>query len=134
MDARHLHRSKRALADIFQPDHDNWQSAIKNSPRLEFQSKVLTPGNRVVFSGSSQCHYRDALPHGKSTGFCDLLFFHYIPKGASEIVAPRNWARLFGVPELASIAGVDAQCLIDGGEVNCPPVPVTALPSSTVVM
>jgi hypothetical protein len=24
--------------------------------------------------------------------------------------------------------------LIDGGEVNCPPVPVTALPSSTVVM
>jgi hypothetical protein len=89
---------------------DDWQSFIKNSPHLNFQAKVLTPGNGIVFSGSSQWHYRDALPQGRSREFCDLLFFHYIPKGAAELVAPRNWARLFGIPELVSIPGIDEQC------------------------
>jgi hypothetical protein len=86
---------------------DDWQSAIRNLPHLEFQSKELIPGNGIVFSGSSQWHYRDALPQSKSTGFCDLLFFHYIPKGASEIVRPRNWARLFEVPELGTIPDIN---------------------------
>jgi hypothetical protein len=86
---------------------DDWQAAIKTAPNLEFQSKVLTPGNGIVFSGSSQWHYRDALPQVSSNCFCDLLFFHYIPKGAAEIVETQNWARLFNIPELASIPGID---------------------------
>ena len=86
---------------------DDWQSAIKNAPHLRFQSKTLTPGNAIIFSGSSQWHYRDALPQKGSKAFCDLLFFHFIPKGASEIVKPRNWARLFDIPELASIPGIN---------------------------
>ncbi len=86
---------------------DDWQCAIKNAPDLKFQSKVLTPGSGIVFSGSSQWHYRDALPQVNKESFCDLLFFHYIPKGASEMVDPRNWARLFDIPELADISGID---------------------------
>ena len=86
---------------------DDWKTAIKTSSDLAFQSKVLTPGNGIVFSGSSQWHYRDALPSTSNSSFCDLLFFHYIPKGTAEIVRPSNWARLFDVPELANIPGID---------------------------
>jgi hypothetical protein len=85
---------------------DDWQAAIKNSTQLTFQSKILTPGNGIVFSGSSQWHYRDALPQTSSKSFCDLLFFHYVPKGTSEIVKPANWAGIFDIPELASIPGI----------------------------
>jgi hypothetical protein len=36
--------------------------------------------------------------------FCSLLFFHFIPKGAAELVRPKNWARLFGIPELSGLS------------------------------
>ena len=47
-----------------------------------------------------------ALPkcHPCKTGaepFCDVLFFHFIPKGSGELVKPANWARIFGIPELS---------------------------------
>jgi len=86
---------------------DDWQTAIKQASHLRFQSKVLTPGSGIVFSGSSQWHYRDALPSASKTAFCDLLFLHYIPKGTADIVTPRNWAQMFGIPELATIPGID---------------------------
>ena len=66
------------------------------------------PGDAILFSGSSQWHYRDALPQGKAKGFCDLLFLHYIPKGTASIVRPANWAEHFGLPEIARIPGIDA--------------------------
>ena len=84
---------------------EDWQQAIKNDPALTFESKVLEPGNAILFAGSSQWHYRDALPQSANRGFCNLLFFHYIPKGCSDIVKPKNWARLFNIPELADIVG-----------------------------
>ena len=81
---------------------EDWQSRIKNDPNLTWEAKTLTPGNAIVFSGSSQWHYRDQLPSqsGKS-GFCNLLFFHFIPEGTRDLVRPRKWAELFGIPELA---------------------------------
>jgi len=86
----------------------NWQESIKNDPNLLFQSKTLTPGNGIVFSGSSQWHYRDPLsPTKNSESFCNLLFFHYIPRGAGDIVVPRNWSKVFGIPELANIPGIN---------------------------
>jgi hypothetical protein len=81
----------------------NWQAEIKSSPDLKFQSKTLMPGNAILFSGSSQWHYRDALPAGSRKSFCDLLFFHYIPKGTSELIRSANWPKQFGIPELARI-------------------------------
>ena len=82
------------------PDVD-WEQAIKESPALHFTAHTLHPGEAVVFSGSSQWHYRNAIPETGKSQFCDLLFFHYIPKGSGELVKPKNWARIFGIPELS---------------------------------
>ncbi|MEO5739413.1 MAG: hypothetical protein ABIS29_02330 [Vicinamibacterales bacterium] len=77
-----------------------WEDAIKQSPALQFTPYTLQPGEAAVFSGSSQWHYRDAIPETGARQFCDLLFFHFIPRGTRELVKPQNWARLFGIPEL----------------------------------
>lgn len=82
---------------------DDWETRIKQSPSLTFTPHTLQPGQAVVFSGSSQWHYRDAIPPAVGRQFCDLLFFHYIPKGTAELVRPKHWARLFGIPELSQL-------------------------------
>jgi hypothetical protein len=81
------------------PD-DRWEQDVKESPSLHFTTHALQPGQSVVFSGSSQWHYRDPMPPAPGRSFCDMLFFHFIPRGTSELVKPQNWARLFGIPEL----------------------------------
>ena len=78
-----------------------WEQAIKEVPARHFTPYTLRPGEAVVFSGSSQWHYRDAIPATDTRQFCDLLFFHFIPKGSAELVKPHNWPRLFGIPELS---------------------------------
>jgi hypothetical protein len=82
---------------------DNWESAIKESPDYEFTSYNLEPGEAVIFSGSSQWHYRDPLQLDGKEHFCSLVFFHFVPKGMLETVRPENWARLFGIPELVDL-------------------------------
>lgn len=89
---------------------DDWREVMKARGDLGYRSATLEPGDAVLFSGSSQWHYRDAIPGGSPRSFCDLLFLHFIPKGTSEIVQPRNWAALFGIQELASIEGIDQVC------------------------
>lgn len=93
--------------DMRNLDHD-WQQAIKSDRRLKFEAKILEPGSGILFAGSSQWHYRDALPQTSQRGFCNLLFFHYIPKGTKELIIPKNWAHIFGIPELADIPGIHA--------------------------
>jgi hypothetical protein len=78
---------------------DDWMSAIRRSNSMRFMPYTLWPGQAVVFSGSSQWHYRNAMPDASGRQFCDLLFFHFIPRGTGELVVPANWPRLFGVPE-----------------------------------
>ncbi len=85
----------------------DWRQAIKTSNDFKFSSVELTPGDAVLFSGSSQWHYRDALPGGVGKHFCDLLFFHYIPAGAGDLVRGENWARIFGIPEIGEIPGIE---------------------------
>jgi hypothetical protein len=82
-------------------DGDNWQEFIKQHPDHQFESYSLEPGNAIFFSGSSQWHYRDPHPGGAENQFCDLVFFHFLPRGMRETIHPPNWARLFGIPELA---------------------------------
>jgi hypothetical protein len=82
---------------------DDWQGAIKESPDYEFTSYNLEPGEALIFSGSSQWHYRDPLQVDGKEHFCSLVFFHFVPKGMLEAVKPKNWARLFGIPELADL-------------------------------
>ena len=85
------------------PD-EGWENSIKHSQSLHFTPYTLQPGQAVVFSGSSQWHYREAIPAAGVRHFCDLLFFHFIPSGTAELVRPNTWARLFGIAELSGVA------------------------------
>ena len=90
-----------------QAGNDVSPAAIKSRADLTFRSFALTPGDAIMFSGSSQWHYRDQLTSQKGSHFCDLLFLHYIPRGTTELVMPKNWSRLFNIPELAALPGID---------------------------
>ena len=85
-------------------DGEDWEELIKQAPGHEFVPYTLEPGSAILFSGSSQWHFRDPLP-GDGDQFCDLVFFHFVPLGMRELVHPRNWARLFNIPELAGNSG-----------------------------
>jgi len=80
---------------------ENWAEVVKQSPAIRFRSCTLQPGQAILFSGSSQWHYRDPMPTTDRNARCDLLFFHFVPQGSGELLKPQNWARLFGIPELA---------------------------------
>lgn len=92
------------------PEHglvgDDWDDHIRNDPAMAFESFALEPGEAILFSGSSQWHYRDPIPATGSKAFCDLLFFHYIPAGTSELVDPAQWHSLFGIPELNELEAI----------------------------
>jgi hypothetical protein len=81
----------------------DWAEQIRHDSSLTFEACTLDPGEAVIFSGSSQWHYREPIPPVPNA-FCNLLFFHFLPSGMSEIVRPANWARLFGASELAALA------------------------------
>ena len=87
-------------------DPGEWAETVKTRPSLTFQPVTLEPRQAVIFSGSSQWHYRDRMPPGSGRQFCELLFFHYIPAGTRDLVAPDKWAGLFGAPELAGRAPI----------------------------
>lgn len=91
---------------------DDWERAIKRSPSMGFEAHVMEPGQAIMFSGSSQWHYRDAMPARSTRSSCDLLFFHFIPRGTRKLVKSANWAEMFDVPELASISDVQPAALI----------------------
>jgi len=79
------------------------QGAGVSMPDLAFRDHVLHPNEALLFSGSSQWHYRDAIPDG---GFCHLAFLHYHPAGCADLVAPARWAERFDLPELAVLDAV----------------------------
>jgi hypothetical protein len=70
---------------------------------MDFRDHVLRPNEAILFSGSSQWHYRDAIP---DAGFCHLAFLHYHPAGCAAIVEPASWAAHFALPELAVLNAV----------------------------
>ena len=82
---------------------EDWENKIKQCPSLNFKSHALKPGQAILFSGSSQWHYREHMPKAPGQPFCKLLFFHFIPKGAKDLLRPKNWAQLFGIPELSQV-------------------------------
>ncbi len=84
----------------FEYEGNNWQSLIRNDPTNHFQPFSLTPGSGIIFSGSSQWHYRDRIFDPDQENFCHLIFFHFIPKGMREIMHPMNWGKTFEIPKL----------------------------------
>ncbi|MFM2371886.1 MAG: hypothetical protein RIS85_1608 [Pseudomonadota bacterium] len=85
---------------------EDWRAVCEGRSPHEIRSLALEPGDALLFSGASQWHYRDPIPADGRKAFCDLLFFHFIPEGTAEIVQPRNWARLFDIPELDTIPNI----------------------------
>jgi len=82
---------------------EGWQQRIKSSPSLKFNEFRPRVGEAIVFSGSSQWHYRDPIDPAGGSAFCTLLFMHFIPRGTADLVDPRRWAALFGIPGLADL-------------------------------
>jgi hypothetical protein len=80
-----------------------WQDEIKNDPANHFESFEMQEGEALIFSGSSQWHYRNAIERVQDSNFCHLLFFHYIPAGTSALTKPANWKDIFDVPGLAGL-------------------------------
>jgi hypothetical protein len=85
--------------------------AVRADPALAFSPHVLRPGEALLFNGSSQWHYRDAISPG---GFCNLLFFHYYPAGCDDLIWPRLWSRHFAIPELGPLCELFSDCGKDG--------------------
>jgi hypothetical protein len=92
-----------APAELAAFEGEGWQETIKASAALRFSSYVPRVGQAIVFSGSSQWHYRDPIPRGDGSPYCTLLFLHFIPRGAADLLDPRHWASLVGLPELAAL-------------------------------
>ncbi len=84
---------------------DGWEDAIRADPANRFSSYTLMPGDAVLFSGSSQWHYRDPIPGQGEKGFCHLLFFHFIPRGMREYLNAADWESYFEVPGLSAALG-----------------------------
>ena len=86
--------------EAFVQTQEDWQEQIKSDPANRFTSYETKPGDGLVFSGSSQWHYRDRIPRTGQQNLCHLIFLHYVPLGTRELVQPGNWARSFDMPEL----------------------------------
>lgn len=80
--------------------HQDWEESIKNDPDRQFSAYTLHEGEAIIFSGSSQWHYRERISTTTDNNFCHLIFFHFIPKGMKQTIDPKNWANLFDIPEL----------------------------------
>jgi hypothetical protein len=81
----------------------NWADAITSDPSLNFESLSLEPGKALVFSGSSQWHYRDRIPRKGNDAYCHLVFFHFVPSGTRSTLKVEDWPRLFDCEQLAQI-------------------------------
>ncbi len=87
------------------------KQTLKTDPSLEFSAHLLEPNQALLFNGSSQWHYRDAIFPG---GFCNLLFFHYYPAGCEDLVIPRKWSAHFAIPELGPLCDLFGENESDG--------------------
>jgi hypothetical protein len=94
--------------ETFAATSENWRREIVDDPALTFTQFKLEPGDAVVFSGSSQWHYREPLRRPRPNDFCNLLFFHFLPRGMRETARAANWPRLFEVEELEWIVSAKA--------------------------
>jgi hypothetical protein len=92
---------RRDWPEDFDCNQSDWQSSIVDDADNSFDEYHLEPGQALLFSGSSQWHYREPLANkGDSAAFCDMLHLHYVPKGCAEFIHPKNWAKYFDLPDL----------------------------------
>ena len=80
-----------------------WEARVFADRNVEFSQYTHIEGSGLLFSGSSQWHYRDRIPRSGQENFSHLAFFHFIPAGTGELADPRKWASLFGMPQIADV-------------------------------
>ena len=80
---------------------------LRADPAFRFDSIILSPNRGVIFSGSSQWHFREKIS-GSRSSFCHLLFLHYLPAGAESLADPKKWAAHFDIPELDLLFAAEA--------------------------
>ncbi|MCP4914155.1 MAG: hypothetical protein GY909_13670 [Oligoflexia bacterium] len=69
--------------DRFENFGSHWESEVlKNN---KFNQYILKPNEGVIFSGSSQWHYRDSIRKLGDNEHSHLLFFHFAPKGHAQV-------------------------------------------------
>ena len=73
---------------------------VLDDPALDFTPYELEENDALLFCGSAQWHYREAMPPG---GYSHLLFFHYYPAGCEALVNPAQWPAHFGLPQLQAL-------------------------------
>jgi hypothetical protein len=86
----------------FRDTDAEWKGEVE---RHAFRSYAMEPGQALMFSGSSQWHYRDGFPGTDPRGSCTLLFFHFFPVGARELLDWESWERRFDAPGLGEVVG-----------------------------
>ena len=84
-------------------DGSDWDAAIRLDPANRFTPYVLDEGEAIVFSGSSQLHYRDRIARTAARNFCHLVFLHYVPRGVRHLSDPEAWASHFGIEGLDDV-------------------------------
>ncbi len=87
----------------FEYTYENWHQQIINDPKNHFTEYSLKSGDGIIFSGSSQWHYRNPISDKANNNFCNLIFFHFTPKGMKKLINPQNWAEIFEMPELKQL-------------------------------
>lgn len=84
----------------FPANFDRWEESILHAPEHSFRSVTMKPGQAVLFSGSSQWHYRERFLEAGPQGHCDLLFLHFKPAGTGRISDWEAWEAMFCCPGL----------------------------------
>ena len=82
-----------------------WEESIMDDPANRFTSQLLLAGDAVLFSGSSQWHYRDPIATMRQDPFCHLIFFHFIPRAVTHCLDPADWEACLDVPGLSAGIG-----------------------------
>lgn len=91
----------------------DWQEAIKRDPAIRFEAHSMDEGDALIFSGSSQWHYRNAIQRKSCSSYCHLLFFHFIPQGTADLKVPGNWKTIFDIPELGGLNNPTGEAIFD---------------------
>jgi hypothetical protein len=77
-----------------------WEERIKSSEEYGFSSVTMEPGQTVIFSGSSQWHFREPFNGPGAGSHCNILCLHYVPAGMKEVSEWKSWEGSFRAPGL----------------------------------
>ena len=87
----------------WRPTGADWHQSIVNTASTQFDSFTMEDGESIIFSGSSQWHYRNQMKFSSTDDFCNLLFFHFTPKGQGHLLDPRLWGEILNMPGLTKL-------------------------------